>query len=429
VNLFVKSHKSGLSYLGICLILMLCLVISGSIFAQDKKTVVWNEVHSGTDPMALAAEAIKKEFEAKYPEINLVFNQTEHELAKTLIRMWLSSDDPPDVVSWQGGSERLGGFVRRGYVMDVTDLWESKGYYDKFLKPAIDRVTFDGRQYGIPFVGTFNGVFYRKSVWEKLGFTEPNTWEEFLALCEKFKEQGITPIAIGLRHQKWPAAFWFTYLDLRINGLDFDSQLAQGKISYMDPKVENVFKVWKSLIDKGYFLKDMGAYDLQESTEALVRGEAGMYLMGHFVTGFFPEEEKSDIGVFPLPVIDSSVGNYEMYYGDVKMIAKNAPHPEEALLLLDFMASKEMQELAARISGNFFEQKEVPADLYIPALQELKEYYDTKVEGTISFYDRVVPAAMYDKGLDAFVEFMLFPETYKEIMAKLENYRQQFYEE
>lgn len=410
------------------LFLLVGIVSGGITYAQTKKEVTWNDITGAGSPGGIATEAIARKFEERYPNIKVMYNNTEHELSKTLIRIWLTAQDPPDVIRWQGGLERMGNFVRRGLVKDITDLWKTQGYAQDFTKSGTERVTFDGKQYGIPFIGTFNGIFYRKSVWQEFGFTEPKSWDEFLTICEKSKGQGMTPIAMGLRQQKWPAAFWFTYLNLRMNGLDFDESLAMGEVEYTDPKVEKLFKTWKTLIDKGYFVREMGGYDWQEAATLVVRRNAAMYLMGAFIGGVFPEEDQSDIGVFPFPIMDSTVGVYELCYGDLQMSSANAPHPEEALMLLDFIASKEMQQLFQEMTGSYMEHKGIPKEMNSPYVRELADYYET-IDGTISFYDRVVVAGMYDKALDAFVEFMLNPDKYEEIIPRLETYRQLYYAE
>ena len=95
---------------------------------------------------------------------------------------------------------------------------------------------------------------YNKDLFAKYGLSEPQTWEEFLLICEKLKSQGITPIVLGSKDD-WPVAGWFDYLNLRLNGLDFHQQLTRGEVSYLDVRVRNVFSHLGQLVDANYFLE------------------------------------------------------------------------------------------------------------------------------------------------------------------------------
>jgi len=398
-------------------------IMSSAGASAQQRAVTWNDVHSGEQGEALRAMASL--FEEKHPGIKVKLNITEHELAKTLIRMWFTADEPPDVIGWQQGDERFHYFTRKGLVKDVTELWESKGYDQYFSQRAKEALSLDGRIYGIPMNVSVCGFYYKKSLWEELGFTEPKTWDDFLNICGKFKAQGIAPISTGIRHEKWVTGAWFDYFNMRINGLSWYLKLLRLEESYTDPKVYKVMETWKDLVDKGYFIKDFGAYDRTESYMFVVKGDAGTFLGGNYEIYVFPEEEQA--GVFQFPIINPSVGTYEQYYGDLWVITQRAPHPDEAEMLLDFLASEEAQELLYRLYPTGIPaHKQVPKELYMtPRIQKMLNWAE-KADGTMNFYDRDTYPPMYDKGYDAFAEFMMTPENYKKILANLDNYRKRY---
>ena len=90
------------------------------------------------------------------------------------------------------------------------------------MRPAaIDLVSVDGRQYGVPYQHYQVGLYLRSDVLREAGIAEPpRSWDGLLAACERLKTRHVEPIAIGTR-DLWPAAAWFDYLDLRENGLAF----------------------------------------------------------------------------------------------------------------------------------------------------------------------------------------------------------------
>jgi ABC-type glycerol-3-phosphate transport system substrate-binding protein len=53
--------------------------------------------------------------------------------------------------------------------------------------------------------------FYNKALFEKAGVKPPNTWQEFVDVCTKLKEAGITPVAANYQWQvpQWLGAIYF----------------------------------------------------------------------------------------------------------------------------------------------------------------------------------------------------------------------------
>jgi multiple sugar transport system substrate-binding protein len=91
-------------------------------------------------------------------------------------------------------------------------------------------------------------VFYRKDVWAAKGYTVPTNWDDFVALCDKMKKDGLTPIAFADK-DGWPAQGTFDILNLRLNGYDFHVNLLTGQNGqkWTDPKVAAVFKKWSQI--------------------------------------------------------------------------------------------------------------------------------------------------------------------------------------
>ena len=65
------------------------------------------------------------------------------------------------------------------------------------------------KKYGYCFESSngFQGLIYNKTVFEKEGITElPKTLDEFYTICDQFKTDGITPIAIP--SDTWVPQIW-----------------------------------------------------------------------------------------------------------------------------------------------------------------------------------------------------------------------------
>jgi len=406
----------------ITMVLSVSIIYTGAINAQ-KRVVTFNSFHSDFLTRRVMTEVVKL-FEQKHPDIRVDMSTTAHEDFKNAIRIWLTSNAPPDVVTWFAG-ERAKFFVDNRLIMDITDLWQDNKYDTVFPRAFKSLSVFDGKVSFIPQSWHWWGIWYRKSIFVQYGVIAPRTWNEFLNVCEKFKGNGITPITIGTKY-RWPAAGWFDYLNLRVNGRDFHMGLMAGKEKYTDPRLYKVFQIWKELVDKKYFLEDAAAYSWQEAVPFLLNGKAAMYLMGKFITDAIPKETQDDIDFFQFPIIDPSVPIVEDTPMDGFMASSKALHPETARIFMDFQASREAQELFNLKLGRVAANMQVPGELYPPIVRKGIEMIK-KADSATQFYDRDTTPPMADRGLNAFVEFMARPQTYKQILTRLDAVRKEIF--
>ena len=105
-------------------IILSTIFISSISFAGK---LVINSNQSG-ESAEKAFNAYVDAFKAAHPEVNVVFNLTEHEAYKTAIRNFLVAE-APDVAIWFAGN-RMKFFVDQGLFADVSDVWNDAGLND-----------------------------------------------------------------------------------------------------------------------------------------------------------------------------------------------------------------------------------------------------------------------------------------------------------
>lgn len=376
--------------------------------------LIINSNQSDPAPKAAFAELVDG-FKAANPDIEVTLNTFDHEAYKTAIRNFLASD-PPDIATWFAGN-RMKFFVDEGLFMDISDVWTEYGLNDS-MSSTKSALSVDGKQYGVPWGYYQWGIFYRKDIFDQYGLSEPATWDEFLKIGETLKANDITPIAIGTKYL-WTAGGWFDYLDLRVNGLDYHMDLMLGDASYNDPELDEVFKIWKDLIDRGFFLENHATYSWQEAQAPLINGDAAMYLIGNFI---MPDMEAAGIGdkmgYFPFPEIKPGVGTYEDAPMDTYHIPAGAKNVEAAKLFLAYVASPEVQAQFAYATGN------IPPNKFAepPTIPLTKEGFDTlaAADGLAQFYDRDTNPEVASVGMQGFQEFMVKPEREAEIRERID---------
>ena len=394
----------------------LCMVMVASHAAANEQELVINSMHS--DPSTKKAfQDVLAMFKAANPDIKVTVNTVDHESYKIQIRTWLPST-PPDIATWFAGN-RASYFIEKGLVEPIDDIWNP--IHQQFAPATNAVISHNGRPYLVPTTYYNWGIYYRRDLFQKAGINAPPaTWDEFLAAVRKLKAIGLRPITIGTRNG-WPAAGWFGYLTLRIQGYEFYTRLMQGQIKYTDPRVKQVFERWGELVHLGAFPRNAPALTWQEAAAMLWQGRAAMYLMGNFMTAEIPVAVKDQIDFFPFPKIGNSEA-VELAPTDVYFMPSKAKHKETARRFLRFVATARVQEVinesAHQLATNL-QASLVSADRFQKQGFELL----TGAKHLTQFFDRDANPEIATAGMDGFVEFMAYPERLDEILARLEHTR------
>ena len=366
-----------------------------------------------------------RQFQNQHRDLDVIHKEMEQETYKIAIEEWLNTKNfHSDVFLWFSG-EKLKDFVSKGWVEPIDDLWRNQKWDNEFTKASKTAVSVQEKIYGLPMSYYQWGFYYRKSTFQQLDLQPPQTWREFLKVGERLKANNIIPILLGSKY-RWTAAGWFDYLNLRINGLPFHQNLMAGKVSYTDRRVLEVFRYWKELLDRQFFLKTHKQYDWRSSLPYLYRGKTGMLLMGNFLAPQLPESIRDDIGFFRFPQIKPDMPYYEEAPLDVLIIPHNAKNKKGAKQFLAFMGraetQHEMNSQTGMISPNRVAQKKGQNRLIQAGAKILEE-----AEGISQFYDRDTPQKMFDAGMDAIIQFMEQPNKIAEILEELEKVRKQLF--
>ncbi len=397
-------------------------LLGAAAAAAHADELVFNTDYSDPGPKAAIAAGVKG-FEAAYPNIHVKVNTFDHEGYKSAIFNFLSAD-PPDLATWYAAN-RMAPFVKDGLFTDVTPLWQKDGWNQAFASSA-SSMTINGRKWGLPLTYYQWGIYYRKDLFHKLGLQPPKTWKELLSDCATLKAHGITPFTIGTK-APWPAAGWFDYLDLRVNGYAFHMKLMAGKVSYTDPRVEKVFDYWDQLTKPGYFIPNSASYAWQEAVPLLVKGKAAMYLMGNFAVDVMKSAglKESQIGFVPFPVINPKVPDAEEAPTDIVFIPAHAKHKADAEKFLAYLARPDVQSKMNAILGQLPTNKnaKLPDDPFLKAGFKLL----SNAKDLSQFYDRDAPAQMAKAGLDGFQHYLMNPSDRQDILQHLDQVEKQVY--
>ncbi|MFD7438771.1 ABC transporter substrate-binding protein [Streptomyces sp. NPDC059861] len=270
-------------------------------------------------------------------------NTVAAETFRTQLPTYLTSANPPDVYTWYPGSVAEA-YAKKDLLLDLGEVWESPDLkkYSKALNSLC--TASSGKKVFVPTTYYWWGMFYRKSHFAKWGVSEPQSWDDFLDLCDKLKSKGVDPIGLGAGgNTPWVASAWFDYLNIRINGADYHRKLLAGEHRFDDPEVRRVFDRWQEV--HPYFDPNGTAVAFQDATTSLLNGRSGMMLIGTFFADAAPKEALDDIDFFRFPVIDPKVPLAEEAPTDGYFASARTGRGDQVVDLLRYLATAEAQEI------------------------------------------------------------------------------------
>lgn len=287
-----------------------------------------------------------------HPNVQIEINVLENEAFKSKLATAMQSGNPPDLFqTWGGGV--LQQYAQAGLVQNLTDALKKDGWGDSFQAAPLSIFGSNSKYYGVPWDVGMVGFWYNKDAFEKAGVTTPpTTWAGLLDTVKKLKAAGISPISIGEK-DKWPGAFYWEYLAVRIGGKDaFDKAYGrQGKFS--DQPFVDAGTRLKELVDLQPFEEGFLANGFTESSTISANGKAAMELMGQWEPATAkPRATDADaylksLGWFAFPGIEGGAGDPSDVVGggDGFAIGKNAP--AETIDFVRYLTSLDVQKKMA----------------------------------------------------------------------------------
>jgi multiple sugar transport system substrate-binding protein len=349
----------------------------------------------GSDPGSKAGvQAIADAFTAANGGTKVTVNVVDHGTFQNQITQYLGGT-PEDVFTWFSG-HRMRFFADKGLATPIDDVWSAvKSNYTAGFEASIKGN--DGHAYAVPTDYYPWAVFYRKDVWAAKGYTVPTNWDDFVALCDKMKKDGLTPIAFADK-DGWPAQGTFDILNLRMNGYDFHVNLLTGQNGqkWTDPKVGAVFKKWSQITK--YYSPAFAGLTWEQGADQLLRKQAGMYLLGLFVSDEFKasgsQADVDQLDFFAFPDVGSSYDAEKALDApiDVYMVSKKSPtlsnNLGQAKAFMEFMAKGSTQVLYWKNApGSIPTASDADTSTY-PALTKKAVDIVSKAQKITQYFDR-----------------------------------------
>ena len=277
--------------------------------------------------------------------------------AMTTLKAMVAAGNPPTA------SQILGyyamDYAEAGKLGDITSLADKEGWA-KVIPTALQKfTTHDGKWGAVPVnIHSVNWLWINKAVFDKIGGTEPKTFDDFVALLDKAKKAGVIPLALG--GQPWQEGTMFDSIVASTGGIEFYKKAFVNldesalKSDTMKKSFDNLAKV-REYLDPNYSGRDWNL-----ATAMVIKGDALVQVMGDWAKGEFRAANKQagkDFLCYRFPGTDGSV----IYNSDMfAMFDVSADRKAAQLALADATMSISFQSAFNVVKGS------VPARMDVP---------------------------------------------------------------
>lgn len=322
------------------------------------------------------------------------------------IKERMVSGNLPDIQSNNGTQLEMQ--MQKGLIVDIRDeLEKESAYYSGNLwKDTFEPKYTEWSQnpdkpiVGIPFFGVGIGIFYNKTMYERLGLSVPETWSEFMYNCEVIQNAGKQPIAFMTN--KSDARDWLEWevgaglygeadLKNRELNIDGDSRITESEIAQYikntsfdmttDKEYQDRYKNYINHISQFLsYCTESADYEERVAKTVFLNGEAGHIHSGSWdVISFMKNPNVGfEVGVFEFP----------------KFTCEDTPYPGDGVQVLS------AQCLALTKSVNSESGKKETAVDFLQYLTSADVYRDFIGD---TFQIPTVKGAPTDKDLECFI--------------------------
>lgn len=271
--------------------------------AEDVPVIkLWHIFGGDTDPNKALIDQVVKEAEEKF-HVKIESDTAENEAYKMKLKAAIAANETPDIFyTWGHGFMKP--FVEAGKVMALDD-YLTDDFKSHLGSSTLTGFQFDGKTYGLTTDQSVACMFYNKEMFEKLNLKVPETFDDFLNVCQTFIDNGITPLTVGGK-EPWTIAMYHDLLALRAVGSEGVKKATEKETGYDDPGFLEAAESLKKLVDMGAFPEGSAGISREESEVSFLQGQTPMYLNGSWTaTRVYKDSSQvqGKIGVFPFPVL------------------------------------------------------------------------------------------------------------------------------
>ncbi len=297
-------------------------------------------------------DTIIADFNKTHPEITVKFQATKPDQYNGALSAKLQSGTAGDIITCRPFTLSLNMYNNKQLV-DLTNLPGMENF-STFAKHAWstpdDKTTFC-----VPMASVLHGFIYNKDYFDKNGFKEPQTYEDFLTLLDAIKKEGsMTPLALGVKDGWAQQTMGFDNIGPNFWGGEAGVDgLLNGTRKYNDPGFLATFQAlakWAPYLGTGF-----EAESYTDSQNLFTSGKAAIFPAGSWEIAGFEQNASFKMGAFKAPPPAGAKQCYISNEIDIAMgINAASPNIDAAKTFLTYATTQQFETLYAQGLPGFF---------------------------------------------------------------------------
>jgi glucose/mannose transport system substrate-binding protein len=310
---------------------------------------------------AAALDVLKKDLEGKgvtWKDMPVAGGGGE--AAMTALRARVTAGNPPTAVQALGFD--ITDWAKQGVVGDLGEVATAEGW-DKVVPNALQAFSkYDGKWIASPVnVHSTNWVWINKAALDAAGGKAPETWDELVAVLDKMKANGITPLAHG--GQAWQEATIFDAVVLSL-GTDFykASMIDLDPAALGGEKMVEAFNRMAKL--RSYVDDNFSGRDWNLASAMVIEGKGGMQMMGDWAKGEFLKAGKKPGADFVCIRFPGTQGSVTFNSDQFMMFKVGEANQKAQLLMASAIMNPTFQSAFNVVKGSVPARTDVPNDAF-----------------------------------------------------------------
>ncbi|MDO4487623.1 MAG: carbohydrate ABC transporter substrate-binding protein [Eubacteriales bacterium] len=350
----------------------------GSMFAGKTLKLALFEGGYGMDCWNQTVEAFQK----YYPDVTIEVQHNPQ--IGDVVRPQMIAGEYPDIYYCNGDNDELfRSLLNEKQLWDMTDWYNSTPSWDDESKTVADTIVAgllssttcapyrDGRIYGAPFVLTSRGVVYNRTLWEKNGWTFPETWDELFTILDEAKAKGIAGWTYAaanapdyVQSMLMPSLVSALGVEKALAFVDYDESILD------TPEFKQLLETYAKLGD--YLLDGTLGLNHTESQAEFMQDKCLFIPNGDWISAEMADAPRTDGFVWGMaapPVNTVGETHYSRSSPGILTVPANGGEHELAMEFIRFMYSKEGIEIWAKTASQLI-PVEGAAEIAAPYLDE-----------------------------------------------------------
>lgn len=343
--------KKRLSLLLVLAMMLGMLAMVPAALAEEKVQITFFH-RWPNEPKGPYMDEVIAKFEEAYPNIDVVLiDPVLNDSYKEKIRVLIGSSEIPDVfMSWSGSFGQ--NLVNSGRVLALDDMIAADPEWSgKIVESQWAPFRYDGKQYGIPWSMDGKAFFYNKTAFDELGLSEPDTWDEFIALLDTLQENGWEYPLIEGFSAEWAVSHYMGTLVQRMVDPEVVAKDYALEGDFSDPGYITALNCFLQL--KDYMNPDPCSVDHTFARNGFIDEDGVLCYMQLSEIKYLADDAGFDFSYFDMPALPDGKGDPDELTGapEGMMISAECKNPEAAEAFVKFFINEENGGLMTKMTG------------------------------------------------------------------------------